>query len=168
MARKVFYSFHYQNDAWRVQKVMNMGAVEGQPLLGSQQWEDVARGGDSAIQAWIDEQMKGKSCNVVLVGSQTAGRRWINYEFTKAWQDGKGVMGIHIHKLLDHNQRPSTKGANPFTGFVLNEGKYNEIAFDQVVPVYDPFGLTSADVYNSIKINIEDWVENAISVRSQW
>lgn len=75
MARRVFYSFHYQNDAWRVQQVKNMGAVEGQPLLSSQKWEDVAKGGDAAIRKWIDDQMKGKSCNVVLIGSKTAGRR---------------------------------------------------------------------------------------------
>lgn len=168
MSRKVFFSFHYQNDYWRVQQIMNMGAVEGQPLLGSQRWEDVARGGDRAIQAWIDEQLKGKSCNVVLIGSGTAGRKWINYEFTKAWGDGKGVVGIHIHRLLDRYQQPSVKGRNPFSGFVLNQGTSNEIAFDRVVPVYDPTGWTSADVYNTIKNNIESWVEHAISVRNQW
>ena len=25
----VFYSFHYSRDAWRVQRVVNMGALEG-------------------------------------------------------------------------------------------------------------------------------------------
>ena len=28
----VFYSFHYDRDSWRVQQVMNMGKIEGQPL----------------------------------------------------------------------------------------------------------------------------------------
>lgn len=165
MARKVFYSFHYQLDNWRVQQVMNMGAIEGQPLLSSQAWEDVAKGGDAAIQEWIDDQMKGKSCNVVLIGSQTVGRKWVNYEFTKAWGDGKGVLGIYIHRLLDSNGSSASKGSNPFSRFTLNGGK---VQFDAVVPVYDPSGLTSTDVYNTIKNNIERWVEDAIGVRGRW
>jgi hypothetical protein len=40
MARKVFFSFYYKEDASRIQQVINMGAVEGQPLLTGQKWEE--------------------------------------------------------------------------------------------------------------------------------
>lgn len=113
MARKVFYSFHYQRDSWRVQTVRNIGTVEGQPLLNPNKWEDVARGGDPAIKRWIDEQMKGKSCHVVLIGKETAGRRWVNYEIEKAWNSGKGVVGIYIHKLLDHEKKSTQRAPTP-------------------------------------------------------
>ncbi len=53
MARKVFHSFHFKRDSHRVALVRNMGIVEGQPVLSSNQWEDVKRGGDAAIKAWI-------------------------------------------------------------------------------------------------------------------
>lgn len=165
MARKVFLSFHYDNDNWRVQTVKNIGAVEGQTLLTSNQWEDVKAGGEEAIRKWIDENMSGKSCNIVLIGSQTAGRKWVEYEFKKAWSDGKGVLGIHIHKLLDSNQKSSTKGRNPFSGFTINNGKTR---FDTVVPVYDPAGANSNAAYSTISNNIEGWIENAIAVRKQW
>ena len=33
MAHKCFLSFHYKPDNWRVQKVKQMGAIEGQALL---------------------------------------------------------------------------------------------------------------------------------------
>ncbi|MEU3423746.1 TIR domain-containing protein [Streptomyces murinus] len=165
MARKVFFSFRYKFDSWRVQTVKNMGRVEGQPLLTSNEWEDVARNGDAAIQRWIDGQMAGKSCDVVLIGSQTAGRPWVEYEFKKAWQDGKGVVGIHIHRLLDQNRQSAIKGRNPFSGFTLNDGR---VAFDQVVRIYDPAGYNSNAVYSSIAENIEAWVEEAISIRKQW
>ncbi|MEU9439338.1 TIR domain-containing protein [Streptomyces sp. NPDC048304] len=165
MARKVFFSFRYALDNWRVQTVKNMGRVEGQPLLSSNQWEDVARQGDAAIQRWIDGQMAGKSCDVVLIGSQTAGRRWVEYEFKKAWGDGKGVVGIYIHQLLDQNRQSTTKGRNPFSGFTLNNGK---VAFDQVVRAYDPVGYNSTSVYATISENIESWVEEAIDIRKQW
>ena len=82
----VFYSFHYSRDAWRVQQVVNMGALEGQPILNSQEWESIKRQGDRAIEKWIADKMKHKEA-VVLVGSETASRRWVKYEITKAWND---------------------------------------------------------------------------------
>jgi hypothetical protein len=33
VAKSVFFSFYYDRDAWRVQQIINMGAVEGQPIL---------------------------------------------------------------------------------------------------------------------------------------
>ncbi|WP_309491355.1 TIR domain-containing protein [Trinickia mobilis] len=51
---------------------------------------------------------------MVLVGTNTANRKWINYEIVKAWDDGLGVVGIHIHGLKDSAQTISTKGSNPF------------------------------------------------------
>lgn len=165
MARRVFFSFHYKLDSWRVSQVKNMGALEGQPLLSANAWEDVAAAGDAAIQKWIDEQMAGKSCNVVLIGAQTAGRRWVEYEFKKAWTDRKGVLGVHIHRLLDQDGRSSALGRNPFAGFTINDGK---TAFDSVVPVYNPAGRDSTDVYSTIKNNLEAWVEDAIAIRQRW
>ena len=165
MARRVFYSFHYQLDSWRVGQVKNMGVVEGQPVLTSNQWEDVAKGGDAAIKKWIDENMARKSCNIVLIGSKTAGRKWVEYEFKKAWGDEKGVLGIYIHNLLDENKKTTTKGNNPFAGFTINNGK---TAFDSVVPAHNPTGATSTAVYNAIKNSIESWVEEAIAIRKRW
>lgn len=37
----VFFSFHYDRDAWRVQQILNMGALEGQTILNAQEWEAV-------------------------------------------------------------------------------------------------------------------------------
>jgi MTH538 TIR-like domain (DUF1863) len=62
VARRVFYSIHYKRDSQRVSQVKNMGSVEGQPLLSSNQWQQIERGGEAAIKRWIDSQMTGKSC----------------------------------------------------------------------------------------------------------
>lgn len=167
MTRKVFYSFHYKPDSWRVQTVRNIGLIEGQTLLNPNAWETLEKGGDKAIQQWIDQEMIGKSCNVVLIGSQTASRRWVKYEFTKAWGDGKPVLGIHIHRLLDQHGRPTAQGLNPFAGYTVSKGA-DKVPFDKVVPVYNPAGTTSKDVYSTIASNIDQWVEDAFSVRKQW
>jgi hypothetical protein len=49
----VFYSFHYDRDSWRVQQVINMGALEGQPLLKPQEWEE-AKKKAGGIEKWIE------------------------------------------------------------------------------------------------------------------
>src|SRR3546814_5904094 len=94
MARRVFFSFHFANDFWRTQQVRNIGALEGQSLCTANAWEEVKRKGKASIEKWIDDNMYGKSCVVVLVGSETANRPWVIREIVKGWDAGKGVVGI--------------------------------------------------------------------------
>ena len=119
MARKVFFSFHYKPDNWRASQVRNIGAIEGNKSVNDNTWEEVKKGGDTAIQKWIDNNLYGKSCCIVLVGEKTAGRKWIKYEIKKAWADGKGVLGICIHNLKDKEGNQSVKGRNPFENFTI-------------------------------------------------
>ena len=94
MKRKCFYSFHYQPDVTRVAKLRNIGAVEGNRPATDNGWESVKKGGDTAIKRWIAKEMKGKSCAIVMVGANTANRKWINHEIIEAWKTGMGVVGI--------------------------------------------------------------------------
>jgi hypothetical protein len=165
MARKIFYSFYYQYDSHRVQQVKNIGAVEGQPLLGSNDWEKIENAGNSAIEKWINENMAGKSCNVVLIGAKTAGRKWVEYEIVKAWNDGKGVLGVYIHDLKDLSGSQSSKGANPFASIDVGASKKK---MSTIVNAYDPPYSTSTYVYDHIKDNLADWVEEAIKIRNDF
>ncbi|WP_300438872.1 TIR domain-containing protein [Zoogloea sp.] len=158
MARKIFYSFHFDNDVMRVQQVRNMGVVEGNTPVSPNNWEEVKKKGNAAVEKWIDDNMFGKSCVIVLIGTDTHKRPWVNYEIKKAWKDGKGLLGIHIHNLTCPNNGKSSKGTNPFDAinFTL-DGK-------AVVPkVYDP---KSSDAYNDIATNLSGWVEAAIKQRN--
>lgn len=164
MARKVFYSFHYKPDNWRVSQVKNIGTVEGSPLLSSNTWEDVKKGGDQAIRNYIDGELKGRSCTVVLIGAQTAGRRWVKYEIEKSWNDGKGLLGVYVHNLKDSTGNQSTKGKNPFDNFNLKDGT----SLSTIVKTYDPPYLSSTNVYDYIKNNLSSWVEEAITIRAKY
>lgn len=164
MARRVFYSFHYKPDNWRVSQVRNIGAIEANKPASDNDWETVTQGGDKAIEKWIADQMNGRSCVVVLIGSDTAGRKWINHEIVKAWNDKKGILGIHIHKLKNSNGETSAKGNNPFDHVTLNNGAKK---LSSVVKVYDPPSADSTVVYNHIKDNIEKWIETAIDIRGK-
>jgi len=163
MKRKVFFSFHYKADHWRAAQIRNAGVVEGNVPVSDNDWEEITRGGEDAIKRWINEQMKGRSCVVVLIGSRTAGRKWINYEIKKGWVDGKGLLGIYIHNLKDQNGEQTSKGNNPFARFTLNERPLS-----QIVKSYDPPFSDSRDVYEYIKENIADWVEEAIEIRGKY
>ena len=88
MTRRVFYSFHYVPDVMRVSQVRNIGALEANKAATDNDWETVKSGKDTAIKKWIAEQMKGRTCTVVLVGEETADRKWINHEIVESWNIG--------------------------------------------------------------------------------
>lgn len=160
MARSVFYSFHFGKDFWRTQQVRNINALSGQKFVKPNEWEEIKRSGDKAIQKWIDDNMKGKSCVVVLIGAETAKRKWVRYEIAKAWNDKKAILGIHINKLLDHASLPSSKGENPFAQIKLVDGSGTLAG---KIPVITPEGRNSRETYASIAANIERWIEEAIA-----
>lgn len=163
MARRVFYSFHYKPDNWRASQVRNMGAIEGNRPCSDNDWETITQGGDEKIKRWIAEQLDGKSCVVVLIGANTAGRKWINHEIVKGWDDGKGVVGVYVHNLQNSDEKQSTKGANPFASIKYGDsGKM----LSSIVKAYDPPYSTSTSVYNHIKANLAAWVEEAVTIRS--
>lgn len=165
MARKCFYSFHYKPDNWRVSTIRNIGVIEGNQTVSDNDWETVTKGGATAIEKWIADQMYGKSCTIVMIGEATADRKWIDYEIKKAWNDKKGVLGIHIHNILDKERNKSNKGKNPFAGFTLNGGT---TPLSNVAMAYDPPYWDSKDVYSYIADNVEGWVDAAIKTRQSW
>lgn len=163
MARKVFTSFHYVPDNWRANQIRNMGKLEGNSIATTNKWEEVTKGGNKAIQEWIDDNVYGKSCIVVFVGENTAGRKWIKYEIEKAWNDGKGLLGIYVHNLKDSNGNQADKGDNPFDDFSVGDKTLSSI-----VKCYNPPFSTSTNVYDHIKENLEDWIEKAIEIRNNY
>ncbi len=162
MARRVFYSFHYRPDVMRVSQVRNIGALEANRPATDNDWETVKSGKDVAIKRWISTQMKGRSCTVVLVGQNTANRKWINHEIVKSWGDGMGVVGIYIHGLKNTDGFISKKGKNPFDYIGYgNAGK----KLSSIVKCYNPVGSNSRERYAWITKHLENAVSEAIKIR---
>lgn len=153
MVRKVFYSFHFDNDNWRVGQVRNIGAVEGDKPVNGNKWEEVKYKSDATIKNWIDKNLKDKSCLIVLIGEKTSERDWVNYEINRAWDLGKAVCGIYIDRLKDVNGKQSAKGKNPLLSYM---------------PVFETDYISSEYAYDDIKNNIAVLVEKAIKVRNQF
>jgi len=165
MARRVFYSFHYKPDNWRASQVRNIGVVGGNTPVSDNKWETIKKGGDKAIKKWIDGQLEGRSCTIVLIGEKTAGRKYIKYEIEESWNSGKGVLGIYIHKLKDSDGNQASKGKNPFENFTMNRDKKK---LSSIVKAYNPPYLTSTYVYDYIKKNLSNWAEKAITIRNNY
>lgn len=163
MARRCFFSFHYKPDATRASQVRQIGTVEGNRPATDNDWETITNGGDAAIKKWIADQMEGKSCTIVLVGTNTANRKWINHEIVACWNAGMGVVGIYIHGLKGLNGNISTKGNNPFD-YITHSGTKKKLS--SIVKCYNPAGANSKARYGWICKHLENAVEEAITIRN--
>jgi hypothetical protein len=104
MARRTFFSFHYQRDIWRVNQIRNIPNVTRCAAAGFQDaslWEEAKKKSDAAIQRMIDNALIGTTVSVVCIGAKTAGRHFINYEINQSIERGNGIVGIKIHHLKD-------------------------------------------------------------------
>ena len=160
--RKIFYSFHYAHDAWRAAQIRNnIDEVEGNQPVTDDEWEEVTRRGDRAIGIWVEEQLHGRSCTVVLIGAHTAGRKWISHEIVRSWNDGMGVVGIYVDGLEDERGLMSERGENPFEPISLVwTGQLSD-----VVKCYEPVGQNSQERILWIQQNIADIALESIRIR---
>lgn len=159
MAPKVFYSFHFDGDCWRTQQVRHIGSIDGSEPVSPQRWEEVKGGGDATIERWIESELSGKSCLVVLVGAETAQRKWVKHEIKRAWELKKGVVAIRVHNLKDQQRATSAKGANPLAAW-----KFDGMPLSDIAKIYDP---PAADAYKWISDNIVAAVEEAVQIRKE-
>jgi MTH538 TIR-like domain (DUF1863) len=101
MARRVFFSFKYE-DVNRAMVVRNSWVTQSRRAAGfydAAEFERVKRQGPAAIRAWIDNQLKGTSITVVLVGAKTCQSRWVKYEIEASKKRGNGLLGINISQI---------------------------------------------------------------------
>lgn len=158
MARKVFFSFHYQRDIWRVNQVRHSWVTKGNQAAGyidAADFEKIERQGHDAVTRWIDSQLEGTSVTVVLIGAETASREYVQHEILQslAKKNGaapNGLMGVYIHQLKNHEENTDYKGANPFAAIRLPNGDNMERMFR----TYDWIGDKGQENFGS-------WVELA-------
>ncbi len=117
MARRVFFSFHYQRDIWRVNQIRSIPNVIGCAAAGFQDaslWEEAKKKGDPAIKKMIDNGLENTSVTVVCIGAKTAGRKYINYEIEQSIARGNGIIGVKIHHLKDKDGNSDLEGDTPY------------------------------------------------------
>ncbi|MBX3738948.1 MAG: TIR domain-containing protein [Candidatus Didemnitutus sp.] len=161
MGRRVFFSFHYQADSWRVAQVRNSWLTKGtaSQFLDAAEWEKVARNGEKEIKRWIDRQLNGTSVTVVLVGAQTAERRYVRYEIEQSLANGKGLLVIYIHGIKDSEGRTTVQGRNPLDDFQVPETSFLKFLFPTCAA-----SSVFKDYYwhdDNGRERLNDWIEEA-------
>ena len=157
MARRVFFSFHYEKDVWRAGQVRNSWVTkpdrDAAGFWDAVAWEEVKRKGEDAINRWINKQLEGTSVTVVLIGAETSERKYVNYEIEQSSKKGNGLLGVYLHKLKDKDGKVDYKGKNPFDNFYI-ERNGRRVYLSEIYLTYD---WINDDGYN----NLGDWVEKA-------
>jgi hypothetical protein len=103
MARKVFFSFHY-DDVTRANVVRNSDVIMRQYEQGARfhdksLWEEAKKQGPVAIKRMINGALEGTSVTCVLIGQETWQRPWVRYEIIKSMARGNGIFGVRIHDV---------------------------------------------------------------------
>ena len=139
-----------------------MGVFSGQEILEGQQWEQLKRAGDRAIASWINRQMADKDAVIVLVGSDTARQRWVQYEINHAREEHIPMLGVRIHGLRDFAGDTSKAGDNPFDYL---EKPYSKEALHDPTRLDSSYRIDSKATYANIENNLQKWVEETICIR---
>ena len=117
-ARRVFFSFHYQRDIWRVNQVRNHWVAkddrQAAGYFDGSLWEKSQTEGKQKVKRLIDDGLNGASVTCVLIGAETFTRHWIDYEIFRSVELGKGVFGVRIHGLKNKDGNTDPPGPNPF------------------------------------------------------
>ncbi len=133
MARRVFFSFHYQRDIWRVNQIRSIPNITGCSAAGFQDaslWEEAKTKGDAEVKRLIDNGLKDTTVTVVCIGAKTFGRTYINYEIEQSILQGNGIIGIFINHLSDQKKQVDPVGKIP--PLLLRNG-YNPSKYESYV-----------------------------------
>ncbi len=118
MARKVYFSFHYQDVAdFRANVVRNSGTFGRRSIHfhDASIWEEAPEKKVATIKKLIDDSLIGLSVTCVLIGSETYTRRWVRYEIIKSFVEKKGLLGVGINWIKGKNKKTKFwPGKNPF------------------------------------------------------
>ena len=130
MPRRVFFSFHYEEDALRASQVRQSQQFlksneEFTGYIDAADWEAIERAGDATIKRWIQQNLDRTSVTAVLFGAKTATRRWVRYELLESVQRGNGLLAVDIHGLKDPRSGVAAAGKNPLDsiGFTIDRAK---------------------------------------------
>lgn len=182
MAKRVFFSFHYQDVIdFRANVVRNHWMTkpdrEAAGYFDASVWETAKKQGEIALKRLINGALDNTSNSCILVGSETYMRPWVRYEIMKSFRRGNHLFAVHVNSVKGKNGSAKPLGPNPFeylgvtysddgrTGTLWEKSgatwtKYEQIDgcadFSvQVGPAYCGKGFNLSNFYR-----IYDWVAN--------
>jgi hypothetical protein len=137
MPRYTFFSFCYEDvKNFKVNVVRNSWLLNhsSDTFIDGSIWEKEKSKGPTLIKNLIEKGLKKTSVTAILIGNETADRRWVKYEIVKSFEKGNGILAIHINRIRGKEQEISARGLNPLDrlAFQISEdGK--KISFFELV-----------------------------------
>lgn len=121
MAKRVFFSFHYQDVIdFRANVVRQHWLTkpdrEAAGFFDASIWESATRAGSASVKRLINDGLDGTSVTCVLAGSETFSRQWVRYEVLKSFRKGNWLVTVHINNIKGRDQLTKLKGRNPLAG----------------------------------------------------
>jgi len=118
MAKRVFFSFHYQDVIdFRANVVRNHGSFKltksEAGFYDSSIWEEAKKESDLSLKRLINKGINHTSNTCVLVGTNTFERRWVDYEIMKSLEAGNHIFAVHINGIKCKNGKTKLNGNNP-------------------------------------------------------
>ena len=116
MARYIFFSFSYEDVTnFKVNVVRYSWLLNNREdtFIDGSIWETQKTKNPNVIKKLIDDGMHRTSVTAILIGENTANRRWVNYEVVKSFERGNGILAININRIRGKYQAISAKGQNP-------------------------------------------------------
>ena len=94
-------------------------------FLDSSAFEEAQRKDPASLKRFLKKEMDGASVVCVLVGEETALRRWVRFEIMQGVWDGRGLLGVRIHSIANLQRMTAEAGPNPFDlmGVYVNDKK---------------------------------------------
>lgn len=120
MAKRVFFSFHYQDVIDFRANVVRQHWVtkpdrEAAGFFDASIWETAKRTGSMAVKRLINSGLDGTSATCVLIGSHTYARTWVRYEILKSFRRGNSIFAVHINSIRGRDKMTKTRGPNPLS-----------------------------------------------------
>ncbi len=118
MAKRVFFSFHYQDVIdFRANVVRNHWLTkpdrQSAGYFDASIWETARRQGDISLKRLINGGLEGTTNTCVLIGTHTYARPWVRYELMKSFRRGNHIFGVHINSIKSKHGTTSLNGQNP-------------------------------------------------------
>lgn len=153
--RKIFPSYDWDEDVWRVNQIIKMPAIVGKEKLGfvSGVPNEEAKKSDATIKRWIDDNLKGCSCMIVFCGEKTAQSRWVKYEIEQARILNMGRFIVELTGRLDKNRQPCKFASDPYSANNKYCANYSPSAY--TIRRYN-WNLDNGQEH------ISEWIEDAI------
>ena len=107
-------------------------------------WEESKKKGDAVIKKMIDDALLGTSVTVVLIGYETAYRKFVKYEIDRSIEKGNGILPLRVHNISGNNRLTDSAGPLP-------------------QPILD--GGYLVRTWNNNASNFSDWIEHAYATR---